>query len=122
MNIEQFWKAVLSQDEKTLRAYFCDEAYVNWHCTNEHFTAEEFIQANCKYPGEWSGEIERTENLGDQVITVTHVYPKDKSMSFHVVSFIKMKLSKIISIDEYWSNDENPPQWRQNMRIGTPIK
>ena len=27
------------------------------------------IRANCEYPGEWDGEIERIENAGDVVIT-----------------------------------------------------
>lgn len=45
MNIEQFWKAVLAQDRDAIREYFRDEAFVNWHCTNEHFTVDEFIKA-----------------------------------------------------------------------------
>ena len=69
MNIEHFWKAVLEQNRDIIRQYFSDDAYVNWHCTNEHFTVEEFIRANCEYPGEWDGEIERIENAGDVVIT-----------------------------------------------------
>lgn len=122
MNIKQFWRAVLAQDRDTIRMYFCDDAYVNWHCTNEHFTVEEFIQANCEYPGEWDGEVERIESAGDLIITVTHVYPKDKSMSFHVISFIRTKQDKIISVDEYWADDGDVPMWRQEMRIGRPIK
>lgn len=52
MNVKQFWKAVLAQDEKEIRKYFHKDAYVNWHCTNEHFTIDEYIIANCEYPGE----------------------------------------------------------------------
>ena len=51
MNIKQFWKAVLTQDEKEIREYFRKDAYINWHCTNEHFTVDEYIIANCEYPG-----------------------------------------------------------------------
>ena len=29
---------------------------------------------------------------------------------------------KIISVDEYWSDDGEAPQWRQEMHIGRPIK
>ena len=50
---------------------------MNWHCTNEHFTVDEFIQANCEYPGQWDGKIERIENVGDTVITVVRVYSKE---------------------------------------------
>ena len=53
MNIKEFWRAVLAQDEKEIRKYFSDKAYINWHCTNEHFNLDEYIVANCEYPGEW---------------------------------------------------------------------
>ena len=38
MNVHNFWKAVLQQDEQEIRKYFHEDAYVNWHCTNEHLT------------------------------------------------------------------------------------
>jgi hypothetical protein len=52
MNVYNFWKAVLTQDEQTLRMYFHEDASVNWHCTNEHFSVDEFLIANCEYPDE----------------------------------------------------------------------
>ena len=75
MNIKQFWKAVLAQDEEEIRKYFHKDAYVNWHCTNEHFTVDEYIIANCEYPGEWDGIIERTEMVNELIITVTQISP-----------------------------------------------
>ena len=48
MDIKAFWRAVLAQDEPKIRTYFAPDAYVNWHCTNEHFTVDEFIIANCE--------------------------------------------------------------------------
>ena len=51
------------------------DAYVNWHCTNEHFTVDEYIIANCEYPGEWDGIIERTEMVNELIITVTQISP-----------------------------------------------
>lgn len=122
MNVYDFWKAVLAQDEQSIRSFFCDHAYVNWHCTNEHFTVEEFIQANCEYPGEWDGEVERVEVLDDLFITVTHVYPTDRTASFHVTSFIQVNADKIVSVDEYWADDGDAPQWRLDKQIGTAIQ
>ena len=122
MNIKQFWKAVLAQDEQEIRKYFHKDAYVNWHCTNEHFTIDEYIIANCEYPGEWDGIVERIEMINDLIITVTQIYPKDKSISFHVTSFIQMKDDKIIAIDEYYADDSAAPQWRLDKHIGTFIK
>ena len=60
--------------------------------------------------------------LDDTIITATHVYSKDSSLSFHVVSFIKVKDDKIISVDEYWGDDGVAPQWRLDKHIGTVIK
>ena len=85
---------VLAQDEPEIRAYFAPDAYVNWHCTNEHFTVDEFITANCEYPGEWDGVVERIETLDGLTVTVTHVYPKDRS-SAHVTSFLRTENDRI---------------------------
>lgn len=64
MDIQGFWDAVLKQDADRMRAYFCRDAYINWHCTDEQFTVEEYIRANCEYPGEWDGKIERVKPWG----------------------------------------------------------
>ena len=42
--------------------------------------------------------------------------------SDHVTSFIQVVGEKISAIDEYWGDDGSVPQWRMNLRIGTPIK
>lgn len=94
---------------------------MNWHCTNEHFTVDEFITANCEYPGEWDGVVERIDTLGGLTVTVTRVYPKDRSCSFHVTSFLRTENDRIVSLDEYWADDGSAPQWRIDKHIGTPI-
>lgn len=122
MDIYKFQKAVIDQNEDEIRRFFHPDAYINWHCTNERFTVNEFIIANCEYPGEWEGEVERVEEKGDLIIAVTNVYTKDRSASFHSVSFIKTENDKIISMDEYWADDSLPPKWRLNKNIGKKIK
>ncbi len=122
MNIENYWDAVLRQKEDEIREYFDVDAIIRWHNTNEQFTLEDFIVANCEYPGSWYGEIERIEKVNDLIITVTHVYTIDTSMSFHVTSFFRIIDDKIISIDEYWGDDGIAPQWRLDKKIGTKIK
>lgn len=122
MDIQKYWNDVLAQNEQAIKTYFHDDAYVNWHNSNEHFTVNEFIRANCEYPGEWDGEIERIEQIGDVMITVVHVFTKDNSMSFHVTSFIKVAEEKIIAVDEYWGDDTEAPQWRKDKSIGTRIQ
>lgn len=122
MDIYDFWKSILIQDEKKIRKYFHENAYINWHCTNEQFNVDEFIIANCEYPGDWDGKVERVEVLGDLIITVTNVYPTDRTSSYHVTSFLKIQDDKIISMDEYWADDGSAPQWRLEKHIGKTIQ
>lgn len=121
MDIQRFWKAVLKQNKEELRTFFHQDAYINWHNTNEHFTVDEFIQANCEYPGQWDGTLERIHNIDDSIITVMHVFSCDHTLSFHVTSFLKLKDNMIVSIDEYWGDDGLAPQWRLDKHIGVSI-
>ena len=122
MDIKRFWADVLRQDADAIRAYFHASAWVNWHNTNEHFTVEEFIRANCEYPGQWDGEVEKLIVTPDNIITATHVYSKDKTLSFHAASFFWVVDGKIASVDEYWGDGGEAPQWRQEKHIGTKIR
>ncbi len=121
MDIYGFWRDVLAQDAQSIRSYFTKDARIFWHCTNEQFTLEEFIIANCEYPGEWDGRVERVEQAQNALITVARVYPKYRSLSFHVVSFFRLAGDKIETLDEYWADDGAPPVWRQERRIGQKI-
>lgn len=121
MDIHSFWNAVLTQNEEALSTFFSADAYVNWHCTNEHFTAQEFIRVNCDYPGAWEGTVERVETAGDLLVSVVHVYSKEHSLFFHVTSFIRVREGLICSMDEYWADDAPPPQWRQKLGLGIPL-
>ena len=122
LRIEDFWRDVLNQDREALPAWFTPAAHVNWHCTNERFTVEEFIRVNCDYPGDWNGTVQRQLWAGDTLATVTLVYPKDRSASFHVASFFQFEGNKIAALDEYWADDGPAPPWRQSMRIGEKIE
>ena len=122
MDVKKFWDAILSQNESEIRKYFHEDAFINWHCTNEHFNLDEFIIANCQYPGHWDGDIERVEIMNDLIVTAVLVYPKDRSTFFHVTSFMTLKNGKIAAMDEYWADDGTAPQWRLDQHIGTAIR
>lgn len=117
--IKQYWECVARQEKAELRRYFCEDAYIRWHNTKEQFNVDEFIRANCEYPAIWNGEVERIEQKGNTVITVTHVW--SEASSFHVTSFFAIKKGKIETLDEYWGDDGSAPQWRQDMHIGKAI-
>lgn len=126
LNIKQiildFFKDVADQNANNLQRYFLFDAIINWHNTNEQFSTEEYIRANCEYPGDWCGEVERIELLGNLGITATRIWLSDNSASFHVTSFFEFSDDKIISLDEYWGDDGVAPQWRLDKKIGKPIK
>ena len=94
MDLNAFWRDVLSQDRERLPAWFCEDAVIRWHCTNEQFS----------------------------VPLAGHVWPEDRSASFHVVSFIRMENGRIRELDEYWADDGEAPSWRREMKIGRPIR
>ena len=120
--ILDFWQDVANQNAINLRSYFLYNAIINWHNTNEQFSVEEYIRANCEYPGDWCGEVERIELVGNLGITATRVWLSDNSASFHATSFFEFVDDKIISLNEYWGDDGVAPQWRLDKEIGKPIK
>ena len=121
MDVKEFWIDVLKQNREKLISYFHKDAVIRWHCSNELFTVSEYIKANCEYPGEWEGKIERIEKTENMIITAVRVYSVNKSSSFHVVSFIKTENNLITEMDEYWADDTEVPEWRHNMKIGSKI-
>ena len=121
MDYKAFWQDVLSQDRENLPSWFREDAVIRWHCSNEQFTVAEYVRVNCDYPNDWSGELERIEETGNAVILAGRVYPLDRSMSFHVVSFLRIENGKIAEMDEYWADDGEAPDWRRKMKIGKPI-
>lgn len=122
MDIHAFWKAVLTQDAKALAGFFLPGAQVRWHCSNECFSAEEYIRANCEYPGSWGGELERCHAVEGGLVTVVRVFLQDGSASFHAVSFFTLENGLIRSLDEYWSDDGPPPEWRRQLGLGVPVR
>ncbi len=88
MDIKEYWQAVLRQDAPAIREYFWEDAYICWHNTDERFTVEEFIRANCEYPGQWDGEVKRLVQDGDQIAVAVRVWTEDGASSFHAVSFL----------------------------------
>lgn len=117
-----FWRDVAAQNDGELKSYFMPGAYIRWHNTNEQFTVDEYITANCEYPGKWRGEVERIEQIGHLAVTVTRVWLTDNSASFHVTSFFEFQGEKICFLNEYWGDDGRAPQWRLEKNIGRPIK
>lgn len=52
---------------------------------------EESTTARYDPPGAWNGKLEYVVKIGERIIAVRLIFPRDKSLSLHGVSFIKMK-------------------------------
>jgi len=119
LNIESFIHAVAKQNAADLRGYFTPDATICWHDSNEQFTVDEYIRANCEYPGEWNGELKRIEKIEGGMAIVTRIFSAESS---HLVTaFIKLTNGKISRLDEYYSDCGEAPKWRKAMKIGKPI-
>ena len=116
---ESFIQAVVKQNAETLREFFTQDAVICWHDSNEQFTVDEYIHANCEYPGDWNGEVKRVERIEGGFVMVTKIFSDESS--HHVTAFAKLTAGKISRLDEYYSDCGEAPEWRKEMRIGKPI-
>ena len=114
-----FWRAVAAQERDLLRVFFAEGAEVLGPKTNERFTVEEYLQANCEYPGKWHGKLEKKLDTAEGSVTVTRVWSEE--FSVRAISFFQWQGEKILRLEEYWSDDGAPPEWRQKMQIGQQI-
>ena len=71
------WAAIARQDADAMREYFTPGAVICWHNTDEQFTLEEYLRANCEYPGAWRGRLERAEELQNGAVSAARVWAAD---------------------------------------------
>ena len=119
--ITGLWNAMDRRRWHEIADYFCGDAAIFWHNTNERFTVPEFVEANSNYPGQWTIQVERLEEIGDLVISVVDVALVEGGQSCHAVSFFELEGGRIRTLHEYWGDNGRPPQWRIDRKIGTEI-
>jgi len=109
-----FVAAIAAQDADALRQFFVPEATIYWHDSNEKFCVQEYVRANCEYPGSWNGEIERIAKTDSGLILLTKIFSHD-FVTF-VTAFITLSGGKISRLDEYYADyNTDIPEWRQKM-------
>lgn len=57
--IRALWQAVAEQDPEKLVRFFTPDARILWPNTEECFDLADYVRANCAYPGQWSGKVEK---------------------------------------------------------------
>ena len=78
--IQAFWQDITTQNSLAWSSYFCDNAAICWHCTNEKFTEDEYIRANCDYR-ERQGEKEGAEQFDSKIIIAGKVQSSENTIS-----------------------------------------
>ena len=125
-DIHQFFSAVISQGAIKLRKFFEPDAMVFWANTNEQFTVEEYVRANCEYPGTWHGWMEEISEIipfdwhEPKMFYIARVWDDDGNASRVVgrIDFSYTENQLIQQLVEYWSDISEPPEWRKKMNIG----
>ncbi|MDH6364626.1 hypothetical protein M2139_001613 [Enterococcus sp. PF1-24] len=120
--IKNFWQSVAKQELPALREYFVTTAVIDWPNTNERFTREEYLVANCEYPGAWQAVVLQCNQISvDEYVSITQVRLVDEAISFHAISYYRMIDGKICYLKEFWSEDGEAPEWRKKKNIGKKI-
>ena len=120
--IKKYWQATLAQDANKMVQMLSKTCLITWPNTNECFTKEHYIKANCLYPGTWKGTVQEINPYLDGYLSITNVLSQDEVTSLHAITFFKINNGLITSIKEYWSEDGAPPTWRQSLDLSTPLK
>ena len=87
----EYWHQVARQDASTLRAYFAPDAIINWHNTNEQFSVDEFLVANCEYPGSWHGRVGKNRGRIDDVLLLWPLLTAEENFSVRRLFFFRLK-------------------------------
>lgn len=115
----RFWADVARQDAAALREWFAPEAEVYWHCTDERFTAEEYIRANCEYPGtgraRWS-----VRNGRRTVVFRSQRCGRRTGAPVFMRCLFPFRGGRITRLDEYWADDGPRPSGGRKSTSAVP--
>lgn len=121
--IKNYVDVLNKQEWYKIKNYFNKLATVEWPNTNELFEGiDNYVSANSNYPGNWIFDIERIEEIAEEVFTICKVSSKDKKSSLYAISFFEFENEKITKLTEFWSDNGNPPEWRIKLKLTKPLK
>ena len=115
IRIRALWQAIAEQDEEKLARFFTPDAEILWPNTEERFDLNGYLRANCGYPGQWSGAVEKIALDGSW--SVARVWSPESGVS-RSVAFYQWRNGKVERMVEYWGDVGAPPEWRQGLSLG----
>lgn len=112
--IISLWQAVAAQDEHKLAQFFTVDARIFWPNTGERFGLPGYLRANCDYPGQWSGQVEKVAEDGSY--SVARVWSPE-GVTARAVTFYQWRDGKIEQMVEYWGDVAPTPDWRRGLSL-----
>ncbi len=113
------WQAIAEQDEARLSRFFTADAEIFWPNTGERFDLAGYLRANCDYPGQWSGAVERVAPDGSY--SVARVWSPE-GVTARAVTFYQWRNGRIVQMVEYWGDVAPPPEWRRPEAQAEPVR
>ncbi|MDC8770106.1 hypothetical protein [Roseateles albus] len=125
--VQRFWALYQAREWAAAQALLHPEACCQWWATSERFEgAVAIVHVNAVYPEGWTIHLLELNALGaagqasasadaqsrrrvHSLVRVDH-----GAQSFYANSFFGIERDLIVSIDEYWSDTQAAPAWRQN--------
>lgn len=112
------WRATAAQDAQAMAQYFTPDAVILWPNSSERFRLEGYLQANCEYPGQWEGQVERVS--ADGSVSVARVWNPEGEV-FRAVSFYQWQGDRIARLEEYWGDEAPAPAWRRELGVASAL-
>ena len=113
-DFDSYWQSVIRQEEDKMTSFIADDAVIIWECTGETFSKEEFVKANCYYPGKWDSERVFLDKICNRYISVHRVW-NEEGCSHHVTSYLEVSGDKLTKLTEFWAEDGECPLWRKEL-------
>lgn len=112
--VQRFWALYQARRWAEARAQLHPEACCQWWATGERFVgAAAVVHVNEIYPEGWRLHLLALHSLAPgQVLSLLRVDHGDHS--FYANSYFRLEAGRIMALDEYWSDVQAPPAWRQS--------
>lgn len=118
--VKTFWQLFDERKYLETRDLFHDECRVYMESSREVFEdIDLYLQMNCDYPGTWRTLLKRCDLIGEEAVSVAHIFSNSEVEEHYVTTYYKFKEGLIFEMREYWGVIEGQPQWRKKYSKST---
>jgi hypothetical protein len=123
--VRRFWALYQARNWNAAQALLHPNALCHWWATGERFEGPAaIVHVNAVYPEGWTIHLLELHVLDGAPQAVELAQPRRRvhslvrvdqgEQSFYANSFFGLERDLILSIDEYWSDTQAAPAWRQD--------